>query len=41
MPQFVRIDGLVTTDYKEQVKKLLAKFFLLLLEIIENEGVRP
>jgi hypothetical protein len=41
IPQLLRVDGTTTTDYKEQAEELLAKFFLPLLDNIDDEGTRP
>ncbi|KAL9572107.1 hypothetical protein ACKAV7_003824 [Fusarium commune] len=38
--QLVKADGTATTSHKEQAEELLAKFFLPLLDTIEDEGLR-
>lgn len=41
VPQLLRADRLMTADHKEQADELLTKFFLPLLDKIDDEGTRP
>jgi hypothetical protein len=38
--QLVKADGIVITSHKEQAEELLVKFFLPLLDNIEDKGLR-